>query len=374
MKITLSTKPLVDALSLGIVNANVSKFFQRSCMAGLTIDYDSKSLVVNLEAASIYSKIFMQGGVKVDELDSNNSASIYVDSLLLKQLVSTLDSPTVTLDISNDGLRIVSGKSKFTLPKMLDDVDLQLRSPDESALQASGVDIDKTGWKYIKDYQMYAIAVSFIHPAFTKVWVGENGQVLVGDFDNSLFTYTNKGNLGQTCLLSDTIINLFNSLPDGAKLYRLEKHFVIHVKTDGYELISEFVPESDDVDDYHAEIILDMMRHDNRNAVKVNPAAMNKFLGQASLLSNSSEDTIKMIVRNDSIRLHDSNSDCSVPIQGDHSNLEYEIDFKTDFLKSVISHYVDEDEMYVCPTIQEGEVVGASFWNKELTTVLAGTD
>lgn len=373
MKITLSTKPLVDSLSLGVVNANVSKFFQRSCMAGITIE--GNSLIVNLEAAAVYTKIILKGSPEVTE---DTASSVFVDSLLLKQLVATLDSPTVTLDVSTNGLCIISGKSKFVLPKMLEDVDLELRSPNESVV-ASPVftEIDRTGWKYIKDYQMYAIAVSFIHPAFTKVWVGENGDVIVGDYDNSHFTHTKKSNLGKTCLLSDTAINLFNSLPEGARLYTSEDHFVVTVNTDSYSLISEFVPETgESVGEYPAELILSIMAHNPETAVKVSPAAMNKFLGQASLLSSSADDTIKMSVKDRKIVLEDQNSRCSVPVHDGSADVEYELVFKTDFLKSVISHYVDEDFMYVCPGGQDndGQTISAIFWNNELTTVLAGTD
>ena len=70
------------------------------------------------------------------------------------------------------------------------------------------VKIDNSDWKFVKDYQMYAIGMSFVHPVYTQVWIGSEGDVIVGDFDNSIFTFSKKNKLGKTCLLSNTIFYL----------------------------------------------------------------------------------------------------------------------------------------------------------------------
>lgn len=371
MKFTLSTKPFVDSLNLGIIPANVSKFHKTSCLAQLTVQ-DASTLAVNLEASSICSMIVLKGSAEL----SDEIRTMFVDSLLLKQLSATLDSATLTLEFTEGGLVIHSGKSKFNLPKMIDDSDIELKKPDTDVLQTSGVEIDKTGWKFIKEYQMYAIAMSFIHPVYTRVWLSQTGQVLVGDYDNSLFTYSTKGDLGTTCLITDTIVNLFNSLPDGARLFNANNKYLVQVKTDGFELVTQFTPEyesNEDVGSYHSDMIIEMMDHDVDKAVKVNAGALNKFLSQAALLSNSIEDTIKFIVDGNKVRLVDNNVDCVVTTESKPS-VSYEVVFKTAFLKSVISHYIGDEDIHISPVEQEGQTVGAVFWNSDVTTVLAGTD
>ena len=75
-KFTVSTKPLIDGLNLGILNANISNFFQRSTMAQVTAN--KNTLVINLEAAFIYSEVEFKGMGTEDE-----SATIFVNSSLL---------------------------------------------------------------------------------------------------------------------------------------------------------------------------------------------------------------------------------------------------------------------------------------------------
>ena len=368
MKFNLSTKPLIDALNLGIVNQNVTKFYQKSCLAQITAD--RHTLKVNLEASNVVSELILKGSG-----DEDTSVTVFVDSLLLKQLVSTFEAAVTTFEFIEGGLVLHSGKSKFTLAEMIDGSELQLTPPSQASAGAEVIDIDKSDWKFIKDHQMYAIAMSFIHPVYTRVWVGESGDVLVGDFDNSLFTHSKMSKLGRTCLLSDTIVNLFNSLPEGAKLTKLDKSYIINVKTDGFEYASEFTPQYEDdpaVGSYNSEIILSMMEKDENNSVKVNVGAINKFLNQAALLSSSSEDTIKFDVADGQVSLTDNNVDCKLPVQGNIAT-PYGIDFKTVLLKSVVSNF-DEEEVNVAPMLQDDAVIGIILWTKKMTAVLAGVD
>lgn len=371
MKFTVSTKPLSDGLNLAIVNANVSKFYRKSCLAQLTVD--GNTLKINVEAAFILSQITLKG--KADISEGLGSSTIFVDSLLLKQLVSTFESPVTTLEFTETGLILHSGKSKFTLPKLVEGDELSLSSPRVDGVEGLGVEIDKSDWKFIKDYQMYAIAMSFIHPVYTRVWVGAEGDVLVGDFDNSLFTHSKKNNLGTTCLLSDTIINLFNSLPEGAKLAKKDKSYVIQVSTDGFNFASEFTPQYEDdenVGSYNSDIILTMMNHPEVKSVSVSTSAVNKFLSQADLLSSNTEDTITFSVEGNQLTLHDNNVDCKIDVDK-VSETSYSVQFKTALLKSVMSNYTDE-KVNVSPMEQGDEVVGITVWTDSLTTVLAGID
>lgn len=367
MKFTLSTKPFADALALGVVNANISKFYAKSCVAQLTAT--KNSLTVNLEAAFIVTELRLKGMSDVDEI-----ASIFVDCALLKQLVSTFETSTITLEFTDGGLILHSGKSKFTLPKMVDADELSLNRPSDVSAESTTSEIKKADWKFIKDFQMYAISMAFIHPVYTKVWVGGNGDVIVGDMDNSLFTHSEKNNLGATCLLSDTIINLFNSLPESAKLTQIDRSYQIQAATDGFEMISEFTPqyESDeDVGSYNSDMILAMMTKPEDNFVEVSTAAINKFLSQADLLSSSNEDTIILGVADGQMYIKDANVDCKIEVKGETT--PFQIDFKTSLLKSVISNYNDE-KINLSYLEQDGTAVGIIVWTKDLCTVLAGVD
>lgn len=367
MQFICNTKPFADSLDLGIINSNVSNFHQKSCTVELTAS--DKMLKINIEASQIYTEILIPGK------GEGNPATVFVDSLLLKNLASTFESPTITLNFEENGLIITSGKSKFTLPKMIDGDDFDLRAPEVPASLDGAIDIDQSDWKFIKDNQMYAISMAFINPVYTKVWVGEKGDVLVGDFDNSLFTHSVHSKLGKTCLLSDTIINLFNSLPAGSKIVPLGDSYVIQLKTDSYEYLTQFTPlyETDEsVGSYNSDIFLGMMQHVDDSAMKINTVAITKALNQALLLSTNSQDSIYFELKDGKVNLNDKNVECDIAVTGNVSG-EYRVEFNLERLKKVIANYADES-ISICPMEQEGEVVGIMVWNDSLTTIVAGIE
>lgn len=367
MKFICNTKPFADSLDLGIINSNVSNFHQKSCTVELTAT--ENLLKINIEASQIYTEIHIPGKGEGDP------ATVFVDSLVLKNLSSTFESSTVTLEFDENGLILTSGKSKFTLPKMVDGDDFDLKAPAVPANLDGAIDINQSDWKFIKDNQMYAISMAFINPVYTKVWVGENGDVLVGDFDNSLFTHSVHSKLGKTCLLSDTIINLSNSLPAGSKIIPHEDSYVIQLKTDSYEYLTQFTPlyESDEsVGSYNSDIFLGMMQHTDDSAMKVNTVAITKALNQALLLSTNHQDTIFFELVDGVVKLHDKNVDCDIAVLGNTEG-SYKLEFNLERLKKVISNYSDES-ISICPMEQDGQVVGIMVWNDQLTTIVAGVE
>lgn len=373
MKFTMSTKPLVDALALGIIPANVSKFYKKSCLAQISV-VDPSTFQINLEAASICSEIQLKGAISDGVFESPTTR--FVDNVLLKQLLSTIDTATVSFEFVDNGVVIHAGKSKFTLSQLVETDEIELIRPDSTMLSSNSVSIDKSGWNFIKANQMYAISLAFIHPVYTYVWVGQSGDVLVCDYDNGLFTHSVKSNLNQTCLLKDTIINLLTSVPDGSTFYQHDNHYLVHVKTDGYEMLSQFSPkyETDaDTGDYHSDMIMMMLEHSNADAIRVNVAALNRVLNQAELLASSSEDTIMFRVDNNQVTLRDSNVNCTISTEGTAPE-SYEVLFKTTLLKSVINHYQSEDLVSICPIVQDDHTVGIIVWNKDVETAVAGTD
>ena len=376
MKFIVSTKPTKSALDLAIINSNVSKFYSKSCLA--EVSANANTLTINLEAASIVSEVKLKGSGDTDE-----ASTVFVDSLVLKQLIASFDSPTIIFEFTESGLVLHSGKSKFTLPKMTDDSDMALARP-LKVLELSNcvnVDVDSSAWKFVKDHQMFAIAMSFVHPVYTNVWVSDSDDVVVGDFDNSIFTHSHKSNLGCCCLLSDTIVNLLMSLPEGSKIVRdpESRSYIINGSTDSFEYIAQFTPkyESDlGVGSYNADMVLSMMPDSSDQAVTLDSDKISKLLNQASLLSTSSEDTITLSVRDKQAWLHDNNVNGSVDIKPscDWDKIkEYSVEFRTALLKSAMSNYSGDISIYPC--MADDDIVGGVVMkDKDVTTLLAGVE
>lgn len=376
MKFIVSTKPTKSALDLAIINSNVSKFYSKSCLA--EVSANANTLTINLEAASIVSEVKLKGSGDTDE-----ASTVFVDSLVLKQLIASFDSPTIIFEFTESGLVLHTGKSKFTLPKMTDDSDMALARP-LKVLELSNcvnVDVDSSAWKFVKDHQMFAIAMSFVHPVYTNVWVSDGDDVVVGDFDNSIFTHSHKSNLGCCCLLSDTIVNLLMSLPEGSKIVRdpESQSYIINGSTDSFDYIAQFTPkyESDPgVGSYNADMVLSMMPDSSDQAVTLDSDKISKLLNQASLLSTSSEDTITLSVRDKQAWLHDNNVNGSVDIKPscDWDKIkEYSVEFRTALLKSAMSNYSGDISIYPC--MADDDIVGGVVMkDKDVTTLLAGVE
>lgn len=367
MNFTVATKPLISALDLGVVNANISKYYSKSGLA--EIHADKRNLVINLEASFLLSEIVLKGSG-----DSDEPAKCFVDAALLKQLVSTFDSDVTEFEFVENGIVLHSGKSKFQLSQVVDASQFSLNKPvKDIPATASTVALKKDDWKFVKDNQMYAIALSFVNPVYTRVWVGAEGDVLVGDVVNGLFTHSKKSNLGETCLLSDTIINLFDSVPEGAKLTKLEHSYILNVETDSFAFASEFTPQHEDTDDlgsYNSDIFLSMMV-EAPNAVKINTGKLAKFLSQAAILSTSVEDTISLSVTSDTLMLKDNNVDCKLGIE--YTGAPYELRFQSTILKSAISN-MDQDEIKISCLMQNEEPSGIILSTANMFTMIGAVD
>ena len=366
MNFQLSTKPLADALNLGVIPGNISKYYRLSCLAQVTAS--KRDLRINLEASNVYTEINLKGSG-----DSEEEITGFIDCLIFKQLIATLETNTVTLEYTDGAIIVHSGSSKFTLPFLADAEDGALKRPQLAPADAPTIPVDLKDWKFIKDYQMYAVALSFVHPIYTNAWIGESGDVIVGDFDNSLFTFSKKSKLGRTCLLPDTIINLFNSLPEGANITLMDKSYRVNVKTDGFEYASEFTPKYEDEDNngnYSAQAIMGSVSKDSENSFKVAVAPISKFLGQADLLSSGS-DKIEFSIVGEEVRIKDDNVDCKVKFEGICK--EFTITLNSSLFKPIIGH-VDADTITMCPAYSEGEVAGLTIWTDNLTVMVGAVE
>ena len=363
MKFQLSTKPLADALNLGVIPANISKYYRVSCLAQLTAT--KHELRINLEASSVVTELILKGVG-----DEDASVPAFVDCLLLKQLVGTFEANTTTIEYTSGGILLYNGSSKFTLPFLAEGEDGELRRPQAVPEGAPKVPVDLNDWKFIKDYQMYAVALTFVHPIYTNAWIGKDGDVIVGDFDNSLFTFSKKSKLGTTCLLPDTIINLFNSLPAGANITLMGKTYRVDVKTDSYEYASEFSPKYEDEDNngnYSADAIMESLQKDEANCIQVAVAPIAKLLSQADLLSSGTDSKINFAVVGNEVRVYDDNVDCKIKFDGTCS--EFNVPLASSQFKSIIGH-VDAETIKISPVTMDGEVAGLTIWTPDLTVVV----
>lgn len=367
MKFTASTKPIIDGLDLGIISANVTKFYQKSCIVELTIQEDS-TLRVNTEASAIKSELVFKG-----KSEGEGSYHIFVDSILFKDLLKTFETDTVEFDIQEDCLVVRSGKSKFNLPQVVSGEDLELDRPQVSSETVQSFEISKSAWDFIKSHQLYSIAMSFIHPVYTNVWVGDTGDVLVGDFDNSIFTHSNQVELPSTCLLPDTIVNLLTTVPDNSQMSYLGRSFEISVNTDPYSYICEFLPqyESDEgVGTYSADLVLSLFAKTDQS-IKVNLAKVLKYLSQARLFTTTNDATINLEVTDTSFNLVNEHVNCKVPVNNPFG--PFELTFQISLLNDLFAH-MDSEDVEICPLYLNDIVSGISVHTDQMGAVLSGVE
>lgn len=363
MKFLLNTKPVVDGLELAIINSNVTRYYQKSCIVEINIEGDS--LRINTEASSIQSELVFKG-----KATGEGASHCFVDSLLFKQLMKTIETNTVEFEITENGLVIYSGKSKFNLPQVVSGDDIELKRPEN--YEAMGlIEVDKDSWEFVKDHQLYAIAMSFIHPVYTHIWLGDSGDVLVGDFDNSIFTKSNMVSLGSTCLITSTIINLLTSVPEGSQIKKIGKTYQIIVSTDPYEYICEFEPKYEEdagIGSYSSKIILDLFES-NAQSVSINTKEISKAISQAELFMTRNDEVIELSFEGDVLKLKNDNINCAISIE----NIlpEFSLSFKINLLKDAINH-MDEEEINIYPLVRDEEYSGLIFWTNNMSTVLAG--
>ena len=80
MRFTVSTKPLKNVTDLGIIKANISKFYYRSNIVQITATRDT--LKLNIEASGIKSRMTLSGSG-----DSDTAASVLVECAKFKNLI-----------------------------------------------------------------------------------------------------------------------------------------------------------------------------------------------------------------------------------------------------------------------------------------------
>lgn len=364
MRFTVSTKPLKNVTDLGIIKANISKFYYRSNIVQITATRDT--LKLNIEASGIKSRMILQGSG-----DEDTTASIMVECAMFKNLIDSIETDIVTFEFIEGGLYVHTGTSKFAIPQIIDVADVQLDEPVDQYKSDNVITINPASWQFIKDHQMYAIATSNKHPVYTNVWVSENKDVLVGDYDNSLFTYSKCGDFDTTCLFPTSLINLFTSIPEGSKVVKVGNSYVLAIDTDSYSMITEFMPkyESDEsVGSYNSEIILNMLAHPE-SFITVDVGPISKFISQTAILRQGDMNkVIDFTLSGGKLTLTNKASNYSMDVASDGT---YTVKFSIDLFKNVLSNF-DSDKVNIAPMMRGESAIGCIFWTDTLTTLLAG--
>lgn len=365
MKFTVNTKALKNVTSLGIIKANITKFFYRSNIVQITATQDT--LKLNIEAVGIKTRMTLGGSG-----DTDTTASVMVDCSTFKSLIDSIDTDILTIEFIDNGIYIHAGTSKFAIPQMIDVNDVQLNEPDDQYnATSSTITINPADWQFIKDHQMYAIATKEAHPVYKNVWVGTDKNVLIGDYDSSLFTHSKRGEFDSICLLPTSLINLFTSIPDGSTITKSDRNYILMIATDNYSMVTEFTPKYEDdesVGSYNSEMILNMLSHPD-TFITLDIGPITKFINQAALLNQSDLDkVIDFTVEQGTLTMKNKASSYSMSVDTDDS---YKIKFSSDLLKSVLSN-LDSTQISIAPMRRGDITIGCIFWTENLTTLLAG--
>jgi hypothetical protein len=369
MKFVVSTKPLKNALSLGIIKSNISKINPRS--EYIQLEGSESQLKINVEASSIKTEILLPGSGTIS--GEEDITGIIVDCTMFKGLVDSIDSDIVTIDFNPGNITLTAGTSKFAIPQLLDIDEIRLSEPMSEYTPDSELTLNPEDWKYISDHQTFALAnqEKSNFPIYKNVWVSDNQDVITGNAEDSLFTHSKHGNFGGTCLLPLSLINLFTAIPEGSKIIKVGADYILKITTDAYSITTEFTPKYEDnpnVGSYSADMVFEILDHPEV-FFTISIAPILKFINQISLLSEGSFDQyITLSLANGILTLSNKSNEYTTSVDCSDS---YTIDFDTEVIKSVLSNF-DSDTVHIGKMIRgDGEIFGCNIWSDTLTALVS---
>lgn len=368
MIFTVNTKPLITAVAQVVIDSNINKFYRKSNL--LQITATDFSLILNTEASYIMSEAVIGGMSNVDNPDG--ATTIFVDAAQFKKLINTFEADQLTLEFTENALVVRCGKSKFSIPKLVDENDVELNKPITDLNDRTSTTVSTDKWAFIKNRQMFAVSEEPTYPVYRYVWFSENGEVLTGDYNKSLFTRSNMGDIAKTCLLSPTIVNLITNLPEGAKLYAVDTDYIIYYTCDTYNFVAQFSPqyESEDFGVYSGDIILGMCDFVDENApIEIDCDAISRFINQIDILNTNPDAKIWLKVGGDGCKIYNNTSEMSFDSK---SAVEYEVEFKMRTLKPVIAKYSGKIKVY--PVIQDDITTAIKLVDEKLVTLVGAND
>lgn len=366
MEFTVSTKPLKAALNLAIVGKNINRLHQKSTVVQLTMS--TNDLRINTEASQIKTEVTLKGS-------GDGNATIIVDAVILKNLVSTLNANQVTIEFQQNQIIIHAGRSDFNIPKLVDTDEVSLDRPYLENISVDSGDyvgtVDKAAWNFLANHQMFALqAPGTAYPVYQNIWLGDNGDSLAGDFRESLFAHSGKCGLGATCLINDSIVNLLCSVPDNSHLYRVEETYVIYNTEDSFDYRAEFSPkqENDENGNYRADLLLQKLSIDNAPTISIKVSDISTILGQIALLSDR-EIVVSISIEKDHITFKGRNINAVIDADGDIGEIK-DKKFKISTLKKIIANLPDAS-VKIAPAMNNGVNVGLVFVSGDLTVICA---
>ena len=263
---------------------------------------------------------------------------------------------------------------------MLDVNDVQLTEPIDNYSTTGSITIRPSDWQFVKDHQLYAVSASETRPVYKNVWVSDKKDVVTGDMDRGLFTYSKACDFGSTCLLPASLVNLFTTIPEGATITKADRDYILDIEADSYKMITQFTPRYEDdesIGSYHAEIVMDKFKHPDEHII-LDIVPMVKFINQNAILANSDKDKVLgFAVDNGTLTLSTPSNSYSMPAD---TTKNYSIYFDIEFIKPLLASF-DTDKINMAPMSRMAEdddgkqfeqVYGLSFWSDTLTMVLAG--
>lgn len=364
MKFTVNTKPLKDVLDLVIVPSNISKFYAKSTVLQVSVNANG-DLRLNSEADSVSSEGIVKGSV-----DALADVVMFVDALLFKQLISSVNATMVQLDFDENSINITAGKSRLSVPNVLS-ADMRLASPSEPS--GEECDLKADIWKKVKDKQMYALTDSFVKLMYSYIYNGPS-EIMVSSYNDGLYTYSENIGLPATCLISPNIVSLILNVGAESKLFKNEDSFILVSKTDAYTFVSEFKPKYEsnpEIGSYCADIIKGLYSDADIDGILIPLDQVNNLLSQVSLLSDGDDPTVDWSTSESSVKIFTDNVEGKIDGKLTGNAKEYAIKFKVKALTSVISH-LDGENIAIYPSFREGRAVGCVFKDDDVSVILAG--
>lgn len=371
MRFTVSTKPLKNATNLGIIKSNISKLYYRSGLIQITATEDK--LKMNIEATGIKTEMVLSGSGTISGED--DTTGIIVDCTIFKGLIDSIDADVITLDFNPGNITLTAGASKFAIPQVLDINEVQLEAPIAEYTAISEITINPEDWQFVDNHQTFALAdqEKSNYPIYRNIWVSENHDVITGNYETSLFTHSTKGNFDGTCLLPLSLVNLFTSIPEGSKIIKVDKEYILSISTDSYNIVTEFTPKYEDdpaVGSYSSEIVFGMLEHgDVYLTTPVAPIV--KFINQVSLLSQGAFDQIITFTLKDRVlTISNGANEYTTSVDCDD---EYMINFNTNDIKPVLTNF-DTENINIAKMVRDDTVIGCNIWSDNLTVLASSRD
>lgn len=312
--VTISTKTLQNIIKIILVPQNVSKFVQKSQVVQLTADAQRDALRINVETAHVVSEATIKG-----QFDGE-TASLFVDTLMLRNLVATLVENEITVTMTNDSISITDGKSQYALEKIADISDGEFKSPRFGDRSIESIKSDD--WQFVKDHMLFTLAESANSGSMAQqyVYLSNNGTAVTGDFFRTMFSKYSCADFGNTYLIAPEVINALCLVPDTNSAYAGDRYITVVVDSQDANYASEFQFQSEDtIGSFNAPLIMDLFDDSSDSGLSAASADIVRVLNQSDIVSGKAEEFIRMTMSGSEISFKDRRIESSIRCEGNLS-------------------------------------------------------